>query len=692
MKHSHKLFILALLFLLPFNTAFALLQVPDSCPPPYIDPPFCVTLPPPPPPPPEPDPVIMIPGITASWNWQVLFHDNPQPLDEWSFPPKVEYYTPLINALKDGFAELDLDPEKHVFIAFYDWRKSNAENYQTYLVPIIQNAKQASGKDKVDIIAHSMGGILARAYIQGPDYNNDVDQFITLGTPHQGSSDVYTIWEGGHIPINWDTTQRLLLKTYLFFKGVRDFDLVSGDKNRYGAIHSQIPSIRDLLPTYNFLKAIEFDNIFLPVNLMNEKNTLLLSMNLNIADLHDRVGSVITVAGTGVNTVESIPFVVRADADAPLWADGKPQPLDPAKNSNQGDNRVLLASALLPDAAEKTVFGSGTHAHLPSIASQHVLDKLGFPNSAPVAIPADPDAILAFLFASPVMPTVTDPNGNHITLDSNSIPGAEYFGEQDPTGLKMILISNPIAGEYKIDLLGNGNGHYDFASAYFKQDSPDSMQIFSGEVVAGQTTSYLSHLIPCSPDTFEPSNFHTFTLSNPSTCSPLSTEKLDTDPPIITIIAPENGKAYRNDGTIKVNYTIEDESEIENRESRLDGQIVENDQVVDLSLLKLGNHALAVVATDVAGNSSQPTVAFTTFVTHESLKTNINHYLALKLIKTKGTTQALIALVEAHRLAKTTKAKNTLLKAFEIAVQTGLKAKLILQPAGNLLTEQMKVL
>lgn len=664
MKHLRKLFILALLLLLPLNSVLALRGLPDCPPGTHGFWPDCV-----PDAPPTPDPVIVIPGITGSWNWQVLFHDSTnQPLDSWSFPPKADYYTPLIDALKAGFLESGLDPEKNVFIAFYDWRKSNAENYQTYLVPIIEQAKQTSGQEKVDIVAHSMGGILARAYIQGPNYQNDVDQLITLGTPHQGSSDVYTIWEGGHIPENWDPVQRYLFQAYFFLKG-RD----TVDRQRFETVRTLIPSVRDLLPTYNFLTATEFDNIFFPTNLMAEQNTLLASMNLNIDDLYVRAGNVMTIAGEGVGTVNNIPFVVPADSDAPLWKDGKPSPLDPAKNSSEGDNRVLLASAHLAGAATQTTIANANHADLPSLAAPNIFQELNMTDPGQLAITPIPDDIMAFMFASPVMPTVTDPNGNHITLDSNSIPGAEYFGEPDPTGLKMIIIPNPVDGEYKIDLLGNGNGHYDFASAFFKQDSPDSMQTFSGEVIEGQLITYHGTL-------------------NMEQENPLNTELVDQTPPTITITSPENGKAYRNDGTIRIDYTIEDESGIENRESRLDGQIVENDQVVDLSLLKLGNHALAVIATDAAGNSSQSTVAFSTFTNHAALKNNINHYLALKLIKTKGLAQALIGLVDAHKAAKTTKAKNAVLKAFEIAVQTAPKAKLIVQPAGSLLMEQIKAL
>jgi len=36
------------------------------------------------------------------------------------------------------------------------------------------------------LIAHSMGGVASREYVQGDNYNEDVDKVITLDSPHEG--------------------------------------------------------------------------------------------------------------------------------------------------------------------------------------------------------------------------------------------------------------------------------------------------------------------------------------------------------------------------------------------------------------------------------------------------------------------------------------------------------------------------
>src|SRR5262249_37289508 len=47
------------------------------------------------------------------------------------------------------------------------------------------DANLASGK--VDLVTPSMGGVLARLYVQGAGYQHDVRRIITSNTPHAGS-------------------------------------------------------------------------------------------------------------------------------------------------------------------------------------------------------------------------------------------------------------------------------------------------------------------------------------------------------------------------------------------------------------------------------------------------------------------------------------------------------------------------
>ncbi len=53
---------------------------------------------------------------------------------------------------------------------------------------------------KVDIVAHSMGGVLSRLYLQHPLYNHDINKLITLNTPHSGSQIANFLLSPGVVP------------------------------------------------------------------------------------------------------------------------------------------------------------------------------------------------------------------------------------------------------------------------------------------------------------------------------------------------------------------------------------------------------------------------------------------------------------------------------------------------------------
>lgn len=59
--------------------------------------------------------------------------------------------------------------------------------------------KKITGCDKLNLICHSMGGLLGRSYVQSDEYKNDVNQLIILCTPNAGSPPNYSYWTGGSL-------------------------------------------------------------------------------------------------------------------------------------------------------------------------------------------------------------------------------------------------------------------------------------------------------------------------------------------------------------------------------------------------------------------------------------------------------------------------------------------------------------
>lgn len=75
---------------------------------------------------------------------------------------------------------------QNFFIFPYDWRK-DITTTKDLLDQKIQEIKTQAGSQKVDIVAHSMGGLVARNYIADANKAQNVRKLFTLGTPHLGA-------------------------------------------------------------------------------------------------------------------------------------------------------------------------------------------------------------------------------------------------------------------------------------------------------------------------------------------------------------------------------------------------------------------------------------------------------------------------------------------------------------------------
>lgn len=59
---------------------------------------------------------------------------------------------------------------------------------QTAIQDLLDEVRaEGVGVNQVDVVGHSMGGILARYHLQAEDYKNNINKLITLNTPHAGS-------------------------------------------------------------------------------------------------------------------------------------------------------------------------------------------------------------------------------------------------------------------------------------------------------------------------------------------------------------------------------------------------------------------------------------------------------------------------------------------------------------------------
>lgn len=463
------------------------------------------------------EPVVIVPGIMGSWNWKVMLQRSGS--GTWDFFAIDHTWDNIINALENAGYEKD----KTLFISFYDWRQSNNNSATDYLIPTVDKALVNSPTGKVNIVAHSMGGLVARRYIESNNYRNDVNQLILLGTPNYGSSDVYTLWEGGSVPNNWNKKEQIGIKTLLWYMTI----VTTQTADNYDTIHTYIPSVKELLPTYDFLVDSEGNTKWYD-DLVEARNPFLENLNSwSMAQKLQNVGAITVVAGKGENTVGNIPVVAPDETETKLWKDGMPSPMPPERNSVEGDNRVLLNSAYLDpwsiappvpvlnnwqsffakifpvaysayegdiDKFLKQKEITSKHGDLPTTAIPDVFTALALTQpTISYTPPAEPNNITSFWFASPVQVKITDPQGRVITKDVNNIPGAVYTGESDPNGVKMVIIPDDISGQYKIELVGTGNGEYHMAAASFTENS-DNIVTVEKSVVEGEKIEYIANI------------------------------------------------------------------------------------------------------------------------------------------------------------------------------------------------------
>ena len=124
----------------------------------------------------KPRPVILVHGFNADWHtWDTYVGP-----DNFLAPHGLHGYAvgdgQVAGVLQTGSLS---DPFGHT--------NTIAEN-AAILGEYIANVRQATGAEQVDLVVHSMGGMISRYYIDRVMKSRDVAQLIILGTPMGGSS------------------------------------------------------------------------------------------------------------------------------------------------------------------------------------------------------------------------------------------------------------------------------------------------------------------------------------------------------------------------------------------------------------------------------------------------------------------------------------------------------------------------
>ncbi|MFA5961776.1 MAG: hypothetical protein WC848_03795 [Parcubacteria group bacterium] len=522
-------------------------------------------------------------------------------------------------------------PDRDLFELPYEWRDSNIENAKL-LAQKIQDITTQNNWPKVDIVAHSMGGLLAREYVESDYYADDIDQLVTLGTPQNGAPGAYLKWDGdGWF---WDLsdmyTKHILTQEAQEARNPEYADL-------FDYIHQRpIASLQELLPVYNYLQDVENDDVYKIYPLDYPENIFL--ENLNSAEKKGKLNyiefdKIVGKAGSDEGTIVGFK-VIDAPEMGKYWDHGYPLgfeiPLigDRGLTKGIGDGTVPLESAKSENIpSDEYVEINAAHVDLPTKAQKDILELLT--GVRPTG--ENDDSLIKNLLIvsvySPIDVQIIAPDGLHWAgkkirplEDINQIKGAYYTGYNGIEN-EFITIPDPVStGEYQIITEGTGNGgdyRVEVAKISERSDgvAEESTAKIFGTAVAGETEEKTVEIKE----------------------GKLIDENSDREAPTVEIQNPKENKKYPNDRVLKIEYSLSDnQSQADKITAEIfwDNAILAKNEI-DLRLQKPGTHGLKIVAKDDAGNVGTAERSVEVVTDAGAILKNIDYYFAQKLIKTQ---------------------------------------------------------
>ena len=363
-----------------------------------------------------PTPIVFLPGLGGSINFKEMFLGTSD-TGGWRMTPGAKVYDNLLKAFEGN-------PDFHIF--YYDWRKPVSETAQK-LNDYIQNTVNP-WNNKVDIVGHSLGGLVARTCVQITANNCYADKLITVGSPNFGAVDAYPALEGGEI---WRTGP-----SKLGFELLLHYFQQPGETKRETLLRIA-PVLNDLLPNFDYLIK---NGTNLPPSALSLQNLLL----PELSDLSPLENLTKTLTGRGFSSIEQIILTEPNWVDKLLgnWPDGKP--IDKLLTL-EGDNSVLTKSSSFSGSLIENFTYNLDHG---GIISEHVpltkiMEILGLElNPGTYDSLEDEENFLIFFVHSPVKISSPDVTPNSYTTD------------------ELIIIPSPENKDYVLNVEGIESDYY----------------------------------------------------------------------------------------------------------------------------------------------------------------------------------------------------------------------------------------
>jgi hypothetical protein len=407
----------------------------------------------------------------------------------------THFYDDLISELENnGYTE-----NEDLFTFPYDWRLNIGTNSELFRDKIFE-VKMLTGASKVDVIAHSQGGLVFKKYVMDCADNqycdhNSIDKFVDIATPHLGLPFAFKALTYGDnlgssglslsvgvlksLAQNFPAMYQMLpSRKYVGDASTTSpIDSYNGSLNPYindvyGYAQDGVTGTLDYAQSIAFMATTSRNTNLLPLNdTFHEQTDEFYPSNYGI--------SAYNIVGCRQPTIGDIKIINYHETEDPEYSESTPvtQRIEYILDYINGDGTVPLDSATYLHDSIKTYYNStfenssSTHSILPSLYGNRQLiasvlngtqNSFNFSQYSDIS-ENDSNCTLngqTISVHSPITLNAYDENGNHVgpTQDGKTeinIPGAAYdiIGDN-----KFVFL--PSGHNYRITGQATDKGHF----------------------------------------------------------------------------------------------------------------------------------------------------------------------------------------------------------------------------------------
>ena len=380
-----------------------------------------------------------------------------------------------------------------LFLFPYDWRYGVSEDNVNQLKQKIKDILNQTGAEKVDIVAHSMGGLLVKKYIIENPEDNNINKAVFVGVPNTGAPKaIKALIQGDGNLLTADSEMKKISKNILAAYDLLPSEQYFNTKGSYVKIIDQ----------YNFSnqpKDLNFEesSIFLINDHKLNAQALIDANNLHTANFDNydlRTAGVDLYAIDGCRAGTTGKFI---EARYHGLLGGDDYTINNFKIEEiPGDGTVPLESATNLPINETNKFYALKGEHGQMLSQEGTRQKIVNIISGSALLTNDNkgnDIITqdisecklngrAISIFSPLSINVVDQDGNHAGLSSdgisieNNIPNADF---QIIDEHKFIYLPTDEGQNYTITVTGTGTGTFTITDASIDANNITQTQVFS---------------------------------------------------------------------------------------------------------------------------------------------------------------------------------------------------------------------